>query len=70
MRLDREQLPEPFPAQVLSRDGALFVLKLDDYHQLEEALVRLREHGIKIHEMELQPPDLEDVFVRLTGRGA
>jgi hypothetical protein len=24
---------------------------------------------VKIHEMELQPPDLEEVFVRLTGRG-
>jgi ABC-2 type transport system ATP-binding protein len=70
VRLDREQLPAPFPAQVLSRDGALFVMKLDDYRQLEDALVRLREEGIKIHEMELQPPDLEDVFMRLTGRGA
>src|SRR5258705_4396919 len=26
LRLDREQLPEPFPAQVVSREGALFVL--------------------------------------------
>jgi hypothetical protein len=32
--------------------------------------VRLREGGVKIHEMELQPPDLEEVFVRLTGRGS
>jgi ABC-2 type transport system ATP-binding protein len=70
VRLDREQLPEPFPAQVLSRDGALFVMKLDDFRQLEDALVRLREAGIQIHEMELQPPDLEDVFLRLTGRDA
>jgi hypothetical protein len=27
----------------------------------------LREAGVKIIEMELQPPDLEDVFLRLTG---
>jgi ABC-2 type transport system ATP-binding protein len=70
VRLDREQLPEPFPAQVLARDGALFVMKLDDYRQLEHALAALRKEGIQIHEMELQPPDLEDVFLRLTGRGA
>ena len=70
LRLDRGELPEPFPARVLSRDGALFVLKLDDYRHLEETLARLREAGLKILELELQSPDLEDVFVRLTGRNA
>jgi ABC-2 type transport system ATP-binding protein len=69
LRLDREALPEPFPAQVISRDGPLFVVRLDDYGQLEDALARLRAAGLKIVEMELQRPDLEDVFLRLTGRG-
>ena len=69
LRLDRESLPEPFPARVVSREGTMFVLKLDDYRHLEEALARLREAGLKILEMELQPPDLEDVFLRLTGKG-
>jgi ABC-2 type transport system ATP-binding protein len=68
VRLDGERLPEPFPAKVLSRDGSLFVMKLEDYGQLEEALARLRTQGIRIHEMEVQPPDLEDVFIRLTGK--
>jgi len=68
LRLDREQLPEPFPARVVSREGTLFVLKLEGYPHLEETLARLREAGVKIVEMELQPPDLEDVFLRLTGR--
>jgi len=68
LRLDRERLPEPFPARVVSREGTLFVLKLDDFRELEEALARLREAGLNILEMELQPPDLEDVFLRLTGR--
>ena len=31
-------------------------------------LARLREANLKILEMELQSPDLEDVFLRLTGR--
>jgi ABC-2 type transport system ATP-binding protein len=70
MRLDREALPEPFPAQVLSREGALFTLRLGSARELEGVLARLRESGISIVELELQPPDLEDVFLRLTGRGA
>jgi len=35
---------------------------------LEDGLARLREAGMKVIEMELQPPDLEDVFLRLTGK--
>jgi ABC-2 type transport system ATP-binding protein len=68
LRLDRESLPQPFPGQIVSTDKSFFVVKLQDYRELEDALVRLREAGVKIHEMELQPPDLEEVFVRLTGR--
>jgi ABC-2 type transport system ATP-binding protein len=69
LRIDRESLPQPFPGQIVSTDKSFFVVKLQDYHQLEDALARLREGGVKILEMELQPPDLEEVFVRLTGRG-
>jgi ABC-2 type transport system ATP-binding protein len=66
LRLDRERLPQPFPGRLVSQEGSLFVLKLEDYRQLEEALAHLRQDGAKIHEMELQPPDLEEVFLRLT----
>ena len=34
----------------------------------EHALARLREAGVRIIEMEVHPPDLEDVFLRLTGK--
>ena len=68
LRVDCEALPQPFPGELLSREGSLFVLKLGDYRELEAALVRLREGGVQILEMELQPPDLEEVFLRLTGR--
>jgi len=67
MRLDRAELPGGLPARILSREGPLFVLKLEDYRQLEAALARLREAGVQVIEMELQPPDLEEVFLRLTG---
>jgi ABC-2 type transport system ATP-binding protein len=68
LRLDRHELPQPFPGRVLARDGSLFVLRLEDYGDLEQALARLREGQVQIIEMELQPPDLEDVFLRLTGK--
>jgi ABC-2 type transport system ATP-binding protein len=70
LRLDREALPPAFPGTLVSSDKSFFVVKLEDYRQLEDALVSLRLGGVKIHEMELQPPDLEEVFVRLTGRGS
>ena len=68
VRLEREQLPAPFPAEVLAQDGPLYTLRLRDTHALEEVLMRLREAGIGIVELELQPPDLEEVFLRLMAR--
>jgi ABC-2 type transport system ATP-binding protein len=68
IRLDREELPAPFPGEIVSRDGALFRIKLENYGELEIALTRLREAKVQILEIELQPPDLEEVFLRLTGQ--
>src|SRR5881392_2851709 len=68
VRLDAERLPEPFPAQVVARDGPLFTLRLPSARELEAVLARLRESAIGIVELEVQPPDLEEVFLRLTGR--
>ena len=68
LRIDRAQLPERFPGRLVSRDGSLFVLRLADHAELEQALARLREAGGRIVEMELHPPDLEDVFLRITGK--
>jgi ABC-2 type transport system ATP-binding protein len=70
MHLDAERLPAPFPGEVVQRDGAVFTLRLADYRALEDALGRLREAGIGIREMEIRPPDLEEVFIRLTGRSS
>jgi ABC-2 type transport system ATP-binding protein len=68
LRLDGEALPQPFPAQLVSQDGAFFVLRLDDHRQLELALARLREARANVMDIEVRRPDLEDVFLRLTGR--
>jgi ABC-2 type transport system ATP-binding protein len=68
LRLDRQALPQPFPGRLLSSEGPQFVLRLENYRELEAALARLREARATILEMQLRPPDLEDVFLRLTGK--
>ncbi len=70
LRLDREQLPESLPATVVSQDGVLFTLRVAGARELERLLAMLRESGVAIVEIDVQPPDLEEVFLRLTGRGA
>jgi ABC-2 type transport system ATP-binding protein len=70
LHLDRDTLPPGVPGRVLEADGANFKLRLASYRELEEALARLREAGTGILEMELHPPDLEEVFLRFTGRAS
>ena len=69
LQLDCDALPAGFPGALLERDGTAFRLRLASYRQLEEGLARLREEGLAVREMEVHPPDLEEVFLRLTGRG-
>jgi ABC-2 type transport system ATP-binding protein len=68
LRIDREQLPQAIGATVLAHEGSRFTLGLRDYSELEEVLHRLREAGVAIREFELQPPDLEEVFLRVMAR--
>jgi len=68
LRLDREQLPEGLGVPVLSQDGTSFNLRLRDTAELESVLHRLREAGVGIAEFELQPPDLEEVFLKVMER--
>ena len=68
LRLDREALPEGMVASVLAADGDRFTLRVRDYAEIEALLHRLREAGVSIREFELEPPDLEEVFVRVMER--
>jgi len=68
MRLDREALPEGHAFHVLAREGDHFTLRLENFAEVENVLALLRETGITILEFELQPPDLEEVFVRIMNR--
>ena len=53
-------------ARVVARDGRQFTLELHGYGELEPELARLRAQGIDIADLELERPDLEQVFLRLT----
>ncbi len=68
LRLDRQDLPGGIYPAMVSRDGDLFTLKLEGFAEVEGVLARLREGGIMIKEFELQPPDLEEVFMRIMNR--
>ena len=65
LRLDRDALPDGLEATLLEADGGRFTLRLNDYDALEQVLRRVRETGAAIRELELEPPDLEDVFLRV-----
>jgi hypothetical protein len=41
-------------------------LQIEGYGQLERELTRLRESGVEIADIEIERPDLERVFLRLT----
>ena len=70
LHIDRSALPPGLPGQVIAADAGQFRLRLANYRELEDALVGLRQAGVAIREMEVSPPDLEEVFLRLTGKAS
>ena len=64
-------LPEEIDALCLSGrhrqdESGRQVLDLESYSQIEQVLACLRAGNLAIGEMEIAPPDLEDVFLELT----
>ncbi|RPI47800.1 MAG: ABC transporter ATP-binding protein [Betaproteobacteria bacterium] len=64
-----------FPDSLLARSRSAdpdgyHTLELRSYADLEEVMHELRRRGLRVQEMELLQPDLEEVFLRLTGAGA
>ena len=68
LHIEHDALPAGIPGRVLEAEGGQFRLRLANHLELESALARLREAGVVIREMEVHPPELEEVFLRLTGR--
>ena len=56
-------LPDTLQPQLIEQTGEDYLLMLASYQALESVLAELRLAGIAILEMELQQPDLEDVFI-------
>ena len=66
--LESGELPEALAGRVLEREGARVTLRLDNHAELEGVLAGLRQAGVVINEFDLQPPALEEVFLRLMER--
>ena len=65
LRLSGAALPAALAARVRDSRDALHTLRLRSYAELEGVLAQVREAGAQIEDMELQQPDLEDVFVQI-----
>jgi ABC-2 type transport system ATP-binding protein len=66
VRLDAQALPEALaPLAVQQLATGAWRLSLKEYGELEGVLAALRLAGVRLHEMEIVRPDLEEVFVRI-----
>ncbi len=62
-------LPAALLPQMVEQEEQDYLLALPSYQLLENVLAELRLAGVEVREMALQQPDLEDVFLRVVGRG-
>jgi ABC-2 type transport system ATP-binding protein len=66
LRVDPDRLPEKWLARTAERlEGNAYRLALKNYDELETLLHELRQAGIKVVELEVMLPDLEEVFVQI-----
>ena len=66
LRIDPDRLPEALQPRVTDRlEGGAYRLALKDYIELETLMHELREARVKVVEMEVMQPDLEEVFVQI-----
>jgi ABC-2 type transport system ATP-binding protein len=71
MKLSAGSLPEALCERETAADAdGYHTLELHSYADLEDVMHELRSRGLKVQEMELLQPDLEEVFVKLTGKGS
>ena len=67
LRLSSEILPAALQEWPRSSHEGLHIFKIQDYYQVETLLAVLRTENIQVMEMQLQQPDLEEVFVKIMG---
>ena len=66
LRIDPDRLPEALSPRVTERlEGGAYRLALKNYDEVEDLMAALRADHVKVHEMEVMQPDLEEVFVQI-----
>jgi ABC-2 type transport system ATP-binding protein len=66
LRIEPDRLPETFLARVTERmDAGSYRLALRNYDEVEDLLHQLRQMHVRVVEMEVMQPDLEEVFVQI-----
>src|SRR5690606_6305073 len=66
LRIEPDSLPQALQRRVTERrEGGAYRLALQGYDELETLMHELREARVKVVEMEVMQPDLEEVFVQI-----
>jgi ABC-2 type transport system ATP-binding protein len=68
LRLDAEAVPANWQARMQRETDGSWRFNFGDYAELEGLLADLRGAGVRVLEMQLQEPDLEDVFTDIMKR--
>jgi ABC-2 type transport system ATP-binding protein len=69
LQLESNRLPEALAPLMVEQKAGRFRLGLREYGELESVLAALRVAGVRVKEMEVVQPDLEEVFVKIMHRG-
>ena len=70
LHLSGGELPAGLHGRIMARDGDHLVLALPDFGELEGLLAEIRAAGLCIDGMQLRQADLEEVFLKVVGKGA
>jgi ABC-2 type transport system ATP-binding protein len=66
LRIEPDRIPDAWATRVTTRlEGGAYRLALKDYDEVESLMAALRASHIKVQEMEVMMPDLEEVFVQV-----
>ncbi|HUX29613.1 MAG TPA: ABC transporter ATP-binding protein [Thiobacillus sp.] len=68
LRLDRDEVPIAWQDRLLRNTDGSWRVNFSEYTELEILLADLRGAGVRVIEMHLQEPDLEDIFTDIMKR--
>lgn len=68
LRLDRDDVPTAWQDRLVRDADGCWRVNFSEYTELETLLAALRLGGVRVTEMHLQEPDLEDVFTDIMKR--